>query len=123
MGFLIGAIGLTAALGGLGLLLGSFISWCVVRRPQFRLRTCFVACLVLAAILACGPHVSRFASRAGISANADEITIRSNHDGGSSSSSVVFSSVEMTFPLNPFLLVPVLLPAIFVTLFVSRLYP
>ena len=105
----------------------------MVRRPQFRLRTCFVACLILAAILACGPHAAQIATRAGISANADEITIRRNYDGGSSSpsadeggpssSSAVLSSVEMTFPLNPFLLVPVLLPAIFVTLFLSRLYP
>jgi hypothetical protein len=123
LGFLIGAIGLTAALGGLGLLLGSFIGWCVVRRPQFRLRTCFIACLVLAAILACGPHAARIAARAGIRANADEITIRRDYAGGSSSTSAVLSSVEMTFPLNPFLLVPVLLPAIFVTLFLSRLYP
>jgi hypothetical protein len=58
-----------------------------------------------------------------MSANANEITIRNNFAGEPSSSSVVLSSVEMTFPLNPFLLVPVLLPAIFVTLFVSRLYP
>jgi hypothetical protein len=119
LGFAINAVGLLAALVGLGMLLGSLICWCVAARPQFRLRTCFVACLVLAIMLACGPFAVRLANEAGISASRDGVTIQQSYENNPSS----FSSVQIHLPLNPMLLVPVLLPTLLVTFVASRMYP
>ena len=117
-GMFLGGLGLLAAVVGLGLLVGSLVCWVVVRRPQFRLRSCFLVCLIFAVLFACQPYAARLARYYGVRVTTNAITIERSQDFRSGSP----YRIEMSFPLNPRWLVLVLIPTFSGIFLISRVY-
>jgi uncharacterized membrane protein len=117
-GMFLGGLGLLVVVIGLGLLVGSLVCWVVVRRPQFRLRSCFLVCLIFAVLFACQPLAARIARHYGVRVTTDAITIGQSEYLRPDSR----SHIEMRFPLSPQWLVLVLIPTFSGIFLISRVY-